>query len=122
MTQVKEKVLSNASTEKEVHTVAIKSTNADELIKSIAATGLTPELWNDLCLAAATNYGSSSTTFRNRLTENLNSIGTKWTSLFCHKQSTNCGYSNAWTWRGSIQISTVKVNGNYFSGFLTYTK
>ncbi|MGH1335159.1 MAG: hypothetical protein ACRBFS_03460 [Aureispira sp.] len=120
MEQVKNNILLGESTNQQAVTKPSSSANTNELINLIKTTGINHELWNDLCLAAATNYGTSSGTFRNRLQEHLNTIGIKVEGLFCHKQSSTCGYSNAWAGT-QIQMSTVKVDGNYFSAFLTYT-
>lgn len=120
MEQVKNKITLGENTEKQAITTPSVNLNTNDLINLIKTDGINHELWNDLCLAAATNYGASAATFRNRLIEHLNTIGIKIEGLFCHKQSTKCGYSNAW--KGTqIQMSTVKVDGNYFSAFLTYT-
>ena len=119
MEQVKNNILVGESTDQQVVTKPSSSADSNELINSIKANGINHELWNDLCLAAATNYGQSSVTFRNRLQEHLNTIGIKVEGLFCHKQSSSCGYSNAWA-GVQIQMSTVKVDGSYFSAFLTY--
>lgn len=120
MEQVKNNILLGESTDQQVVTQPSSSANTNDLINQIKTTGITHELWNDLCLAAATNYGQSSVTFRNRLQDHLNTIGIKVEGLFCHKQSSTCGYSNAWA-GVQIQMSTVKVDGNYFSAFLAYT-
>ena len=108
------------STESQAVSASTSGLVGDALISSVASAGLDPDSWNDLCVGAATNAGDSAASFRDRLKADLAAIGISWTSLFCHKQSTSCGYSNAWSWYGSIQMATVNVNGNYYSAFLTY--
>jgi len=113
--------LLSESTEKKAVTEAIHSTDKNELFDLFKSIGMSRQLWRDLCLDAAINSGSSASTFRNRLKEDLSAIGVNWTGIFCHKQSTNCGYSNAWGGRNNnYQEVTVKVNGSYFTAFLTY--
>ena len=123
MEQVKKDISLNDSTEKDVVTKSSSNINTDELIDLSKRDGLNHNTWVDLCIGAASRHGESSVSFRNRLVDDLDEIGIQIQSLFCHKQSAKCGYSNAWKHepgRG-IQMTTVGVDGNYFSAFLIYT-
>lgn len=101
-----------------VQAQAVVSSNIDELIAEIKASGMNQQLWTDLCLAVAGRSDGNAVEYRNGLISHLNTIGFSFVGLFCHIGKNGAFYRNAWT--GKYFYANVVAGEYKCAAFLTY--